>query len=100
MFKQDWHTQTKFDPGRKRFLVEHFEPVAAIRDRCLMCKTANEIVTVLRKNIKVVWLLREEDKRLNSLGYRSVRPDPTRAYRKARIRIISKPLRSRNRRSA
>lgn len=96
LFQEDWHTQTRFDPGRKKFLIEHFEPVAAIRDRCLKCKSATAMAELLRKHVKVVWVLREEDARLNELGHRSDRPDPAGAYRQAQIRILNRVPRPRS----
>ncbi|HVT90299.1 MAG TPA: hypothetical protein VHD56_15715 [Tepidisphaeraceae bacterium] len=85
---KDWHDQPKFDPGRKIFRWEHFNPVSAIREKC-HAKSEQEIFEILKKGILVVWILKEEDKELTRQGRRIDRPDPEAAYRDAKIVIVS-----------
>lgn len=48
-----------------------------------------EVENVLSR-AKTIWILREEDQRLSSLGYKSNRPDPEKAYKDAGIVIVSR----------
>ena len=82
-----WSNQTKYDPGRKVFHFEHFNTVKSIILKCLECKDAKELETVLEENIKIAWILKEEDRRLTTLGFRSNRDNPEEAYRNAGIEI-------------
>ena len=79
-----WHDQPKFDPGRQTFVLEHVVPVKAVRARCLAASSEAEVADALR-SVHVAWILREEDRRLTSLGHRSNRPDPRAAYLEAGI---------------
>lgn len=80
----DWQDQPRVDPGRQVFHREHVIPVKSIRDRCLVAESANQIIDAL-KSAKVAWILKSEDRKLNQLGFRTNRPDPADAYRKAGI---------------
>ncbi|MFM7674369.1 MAG: hypothetical protein ACKO5F_02005 [Synechococcus sp.] len=84
----DWHDQPKFDPGRKIFHMEHFIPVRDVRLSCCAASCAAEVLDVLKSKIVVAWILKEEDNRLNELGFRSKRPDPEAAYRAAGIKLL------------
>lgn len=87
-----WNNQTnkKFDPSRKQFHFEHFNTVFDIRSFCLDAKTLEEIKNILSTKTKIVWILKEEDKRLTALGYQRHRPDPEAAY--LHSGIVLKPL--------
>lgn len=82
-----WHDQHRFDPGRRTFQWEHVVPVGLIRKSCLQAQTPSDIAEIL-KTARVAWILKEEDRRLTGLGYRSVRPDPDDAYRAAGITLL------------
>ena len=81
-----WRDQPRVDPGRKRFLLEHVLPVAEVRERCREAATEDDVAECL-KQVRVAWILREEDDRLTELGYRTDRPDPAVAYQDAGISL-------------
>ncbi len=83
-----WHDQTKFDKGRQIFHYEHFIPISEIRALCIKSNSEEEIAEILRKKPSVIWILKDEDKRLTELGYRSNREDPVKAYWEAGIEIV------------
>ena len=82
----NWNNQPKFDPGRKLFVFEHKTPINMLVEK--MIQKPNEILQVLEE-MDSVWITREEDNMLNSLGYRTKRPDPDKAYSEASITIAS-----------
>jgi len=84
----NWHTQSKVDPSRRIFHLEHFFPVRETRNKCLQSKGPEEVDQVLLNDVKICWILKSEDAKLTDLGYRSTRPDPYLAYEKAGIKII------------
>jgi hypothetical protein len=84
-----WHDQHRFDPGRVMFQWEHVVSVRHIREACLAAGSTDGVAEVL-KTARVAWILKEEDRRLTGLGYRSVRPDPTAAYVEAGIILLDK----------
>lgn len=84
----DWHDQPKFDPGRKVFHMEHVVPVKNVRGSCILAPSKEAVLDVLKQQIVIAWILKEEDNRLNQLGFRSNRPDPWGAYKAAGIEII------------
>jgi hypothetical protein len=88
ILEMGWHDQHKFDKGRLVFHFEHFYPISGIKQKCLQAKNEIEIENILRNNIRVVWLLKEEDKRLTELGYKSKRPNPEKAYSDAGIELL------------
>ena len=81
-----WHDQPRFDRGRLVFHREHLVPVKGIRARCLSAESAEAVAEALRA-ARVAWILKAEDRRLTSLGYRSERVDPEAAYREAGIKL-------------
>jgi hypothetical protein len=85
--KQGWHDQPKFDYKRQIFQFEHFYTVKLIREKCLKALSEEEIANVLDKYSKVIWILKDEDKKLTSLGYRSERENPIIAYEEAGIEL-------------
>jgi hypothetical protein len=87
----NWHDQHRFDPGRKQFHFEHVVPVGVLRERCKACSTPEDIGAVLANEIRLAWILKEEDAALTRLGYRSKRPDPEAAYRAAGIKLSRRP---------
>lgn len=55
---------------------------------CYAASCTAEVLDVLKGKIVVAWILKEEDIRLNELGFRSKRPDPEGAYRAAGIKLL------------
>lgn len=90
LYAMTWHDQPSFDGGRDVFHLEHVRPVSVLRGECLASASANEIIEILRTRLRVAWILKAEDNELTRLGYRSVRPDPDKAYREAKIALISR----------
>jgi hypothetical protein len=88
LLTQDWHDQPRFDPKRRVLQFEHIVPVLTIRKKCLSARTVEEVLSILEVEIRVAWILKEEDRRLTSLGFKSKRPDPDHAYRLARIELV------------
>ncbi len=82
-----WHDQYRFDPGRQMFQWEHVLPVGHIRESCLVAGSATDVAHILG-TARVAWILKEEDRRLTGLGYRSIRPDPETAYSEAGIELL------------
>ena len=82
-----WRDQHGFDKGRQVFHFEHIVPVAVVRAKCLEATCGDEIRYILREWARVAWILKEEDRTLTDLGYRSKRPDPEIAYKSAGIRL-------------
>jgi hypothetical protein len=82
-----WHDQLSFDPDRRIFHFEHTRTVAAIREAACDQPTVEGIVEVLRRDLRLAWILKSEDRELTRLGYRSKRPDPEDAYRAAGIKL-------------
>lgn len=77
--------QSRFDPGRQNFAYEHMVPVknlvyAVLDEPC----RAEEI---LRKAV-IVWVTRDENERLNRLGYAHKRTDPLKCYEEAGIEVL------------
>jgi hypothetical protein len=88
---QSWHDQPKFDHSRKIFQYEHYFTVKTIREKCLKAMSEEEIMDVLKDNATVIWILKDEDKKLTALGYRSKRENPAIAYKEAGIEIERNP---------
>jgi hypothetical protein len=88
----DWHTQPRFDPGRKTFHLEHQITVATVRSRCLNATSIEEIAQILREQAPAIWLLKSEDAMLTKLGFKfgRKRPDPTAAYSCAGIKLVKR----------
>jgi hypothetical protein len=82
-----WRNQTKYDEGRRMFHLEHFHTVKDIRDACVNAQSEAGIITIL-ENSTLVWILKDEDKLLNSNGQRNSRDDPHQAYRDAGIELL------------
>jgi hypothetical protein len=91
LFSSNWHEQQRFDPGRKQFHFEHVVPVGVLRERCKACANAEAIGAVLATEIRIAWILKEEDAVLTQLGFRSKRPDPDAAYEAAGIKLSRSP---------
>ena len=54
---------------------------------CLKANSEIEIFHILKEKLKIAWILKEEDKKLTSLGYKSNRENPEQAYSEAMIEI-------------
>jgi hypothetical protein len=83
--EKTWHDQHSFDPGRQLFIVEHMVTVSELRERCLRVSDQDGVLAVLTNDLRIVWILREEDERLTALKYRSKRPAT--AYEEALIEL-------------
>ena len=83
-----WSAQTKLDPGRVTFILEHVVPVKTLQEAALDARSADEIVEILRVGMRVAWILKSENSRLGELGFTSKRPDPVAAYEAAGIRLL------------
>jgi hypothetical protein len=89
LFSRNWHDQHRFDPGRRTFHFEHVLPVNALRELCVKVQTAEAIDALLRRRLRVAWILKSEDAKLTELGFRSKREDPDSAYREAGIQLLT-----------
>lgn len=81
LYTKTWHDQPSFDAGREIFHLEHVRPVSFLRDECCKAETAEDVRRVLTTQLRVAWILKDEDRRLSAAGFRSRRPDPDGAYR-------------------
>jgi hypothetical protein len=83
------------DPDRTIFQLEHLLPVSDMIGRLVALEhnpSATQILNVIDL-YDVVWILGEENKELNRLGYRSKRPpNPLDAYTTAGIGIYEGPI--------
>jgi hypothetical protein len=87
----NWHDQPRFDPGRKMFQWEHILPVKSIRKKCFDQPFEKNIFKILKRNLRVAWILKIEDAELTRRGYRTDRrnlPDAYRAYKQAKIVLL------------
>jgi hypothetical protein len=80
-----WYEQPRYDKGRKELLMEHKNPVEEIWIK--LHEEPWNAEHILKKEIHIVWVTREEDKELTRLGYRTKRPDSDKAYREAGIEL-------------
>lgn len=85
---QTWQTQPKFDPRRIVFQYEHMRPIVAIRIALGLATSPDDVVETIRRDLRLAWITKEENLRLTSLGYNSVRPDPDTAYADAGIVLV------------
>lgn len=85
---QTWQTQTKFDRGRVVFHYEHMRPIVAIRLALGSATSSDDVIETIRRDLRLAWITKEENLRLTSLGYNSVRPDPDAAYAEAGIALM------------
>lgn len=88
LYKNNWHDQHKFDPGRSLFHFEHCVPISAIVKECQVQHSEEAILSLLKHKLCVAWILKSEDKELTRLGYKTKRPDPSIAYKQAGIELI------------
>lgn len=91
LWAKGWHDQPQFDPNRQVFHREHVWPVSAVRNACVEAASERGIADTLQRMLRVAWILKEEDRVLTRLGYRSRRDDPESAYRHAQIELIARP---------
>ena len=89
LWAEIWQTQRKFDPDRAVFHWEHVNPVACIQKACEAAESGKEVLDALVLS-RVAWILKEEDRQLTDLGFRSKRPDPEEAYRRAGIVLVQR----------
>jgi hypothetical protein len=76
------------DPKRKIFHWEHYYPVEQLIRELIELKKLNDqsIYKVIRK-AKIVWILKEENRKLDK-NYKSIRPNPKKAYKEAGIKLL------------
>jgi hypothetical protein len=89
LLSKNWHDQVGFDPKRQTFHFEHVLPVNIIRALCEDVKAEDAIYDLLKKRLRVAWILKSEDAELTRLGFRSKRADPDGAYRDAGIQLLT-----------
>lgn len=85
LHEETWHTQKKFDPKRQVFHYEHMTPVSTVVAQLREASGAEDVLGVLDVGIRVAWILKSENAKLNELGYTHRRPDPAAAYADAGI---------------
>ena len=83
---ETWHTQPRFDPGRKIFHWEHVTTISSIRKMCEEAESEEKIRNILRTRFRIAWILKREDQELKDRGYQSERPDD--AYHRAKIELL------------
>jgi hypothetical protein len=84
-----WEDQPKRmrDPGRRTYAYDHYVPVSELHRALDALEEPTEAqVNAILSQASVVWLLREENKRLDKT-HRSRRPDPRAAYAATGIRL-------------
>lgn len=86
--QKTWHDQHRFDPKRATFHVEHLVPVSTIRAKCIRAGSDAEVLAILNERLRIVWILKSEDRELTRLGFRDVRDDPAAAYQACNIEIV------------
>ena len=83
-----WGSQKRFDPGRKLFHWEHVDPIGCIQQACESAESEVAVLTILKSRLRIAWILKQEDRELTRLGFRSNRLDPAGAYSAARIVLV------------
>jgi hypothetical protein len=90
IFEIGWGEQAKFEkqPNRKtcKLKHEHKIPVNEQIGKLMKARTIEDVLEIYL-NQEIVWILKEEDKKLP----KSKRPDSDKAYRDAQIEIIKNP---------
>ena len=89
LHRETWQSQKKFDPGYKVFHYEHMLPVGAIVAIAAKADSIDSVVKMLRAELRLAWITKEENKALNALGFTTKRPNPDEAYRAAGIELIA-----------
>jgi hypothetical protein len=85
---QAWHSQSRFDQGRRKFHWEHVDPISCIQEACAGAGSEEAVLELLRARLRIAWITKQEDHELRRLGFRSARPDPEEAYRAAGIVLV------------
>jgi len=80
-----WHRQPSFDPGRKNLMFEHLDPINQIRSRLFSLTSAEEVIELLWRELRVTWITKEENERLTRGGFSRARENPMYAYAKCGI---------------
>jgi len=83
-----WQKQHSFDKGRKLLHWEHVETIGEIQKECEQATKVKEIVSVLKAKLRIAWILKDEDRLLSQLGYKTKRPDANAAYEEANIVLV------------
>jgi len=83
-----WQQQPNYDKGRKIFHREHMIPISSLRQKCIEGPEVENVLQIIQKEIKIVWILKTEDSRLSKNGHRHNRPDPEGAYEEAKITVM------------
>jgi hypothetical protein len=88
LYAMTWRQQEKHDPKRRVFHLEHVVTVSAVVSRCFTDTEEQIFDLIAGESLQLAWILKKEDKRLNELGVRSLRPDPMESYRQAGIVLV------------
>ena len=66
------------------------QPVGVLLTMTAEASSVEEVVDLLRRELRLAWITKEEDQKLNALGYKSKRRDPDVAYADAGIVMTSR----------
>ena len=95
-----WNQQPSLldDPERELFHYEHMYPVSQMREKLIELSdpgrevSEDQIIKEIESELDkfdIAWVLKEEDNKLNEMGYQSKRPpNPLDAYREAGIVLL------------
>jgi hypothetical protein len=79
---------SKFPGGRKNSELhwEHFFPAAHLKSQLLsLVNPTTDLIKPILSQSRICWITLQENSKLNSLGFKSVRPNPQLAYQQANI---------------
>jgi hypothetical protein len=81
---------SRFPGGRKKSELhwEHFIPAVHLKSQLLsLVNPTSDIIKPILSQSRICWITLQENSKLNSLGFKSVRPDPQLAYQQANITL-------------
>lgn len=80
------------EKGRTHMLWEHTTTNHQTYLQMMACRTQEELLLCMRNHSGVCWITREEDQKLNRMGYRSQREAGWEsAYRECGIEVVPRP---------
>jgi hypothetical protein len=86
LFKMKWEDRKKINGH-----FEHTTPVKIIKENLIKINNLKEAESYLKKYAIICWITDEENKKLNSQGYKSTRPNGwKKAYKMCKIKPLSK----------
>jgi hypothetical protein len=78
---QTWHSQSRFDRGRRVFHREHVDPISCIQEACEGAESEQAVLEFLRTRLRIAWILKREDRELTRLGFQATARIPRRHTR-------------------